>query len=137
TRGVDGPMPVTHFVGMAGVGPDAPTLPKEDPRAGIFGYDRQIKVEDIKDGVSNTIYMIQTDPVTAGPWIAGGGATVRGTSTSGADIGVPGGFVSPNYNGKEGVWILMADGSTRFLTKSVSPEVFKDLCTINGGNKNY
>ena len=66
-RGVDTPLAVTHFVGMAGVGPDAATLPKSDPRAGIMGYDRQTSPEDVKDGLSNTIFMIEADKSLLGP----------------------------------------------------------------------
>jgi hypothetical protein len=134
-RGVNHQLAVTHFVGMAGVGPDAPYYPQSDPRAGIFGYDRETSVADIKDGLSNTIYMIQTDATVAGPWIAGGGATVRGTSERGDDVGKRGGFLAPSYGGKQGTWIIMADGSVRYLTKDVSPEVFKALCTMAGGDQ--
>lgn len=133
-RGVDSPLAVTHFVGMAGVGPDAAYYGKKDPRAGIFGYDRQTSLDDVKDGLANTIYMIEADKALLGPWLQGGGATVRGTSMAGNDIGRRGGFSSPNYSGKQGVWVLMADGSTRFLSKDISPEVFKALCTMAGSD---
>jgi flagellar basal body-associated protein FliL len=133
-RGIDSPLAATHFVGMAGVGPDAAYYGKNDPRAGIFGYDRQTSLDDVKDGLSNTIYMIEADKALLGPWLEGGGSTVRGTSAAGNDIGRRGGFSSPNYGGKPGVWVIMADGSTRFLTKDISPEVFKALCTMAGGD---
>lgn len=133
-RGVDSPLAVTHFVGMAGVGPDAAYYDKKDPRAGMFGYDRQTSVEDVKDGLSNTIYMIEADKALLGPWLQGGGATVRGTSVAGNDIGRRGGFSSPNFGGKQGVWVMMGDGSTRFLSKDISPEVFKALCTMAGSD---
>jgi hypothetical protein len=133
-RGVEQPLAVTDFVGMAGVGPDAPYYDISDRRAGVFGYYRQTRLEDIKDGAENTIYMIQSDSAVTGPWIAGGGSTVRGTSESGSDVGKPGGFSSPNYKGKPGVWVLMTDGSARFLTSEISPSVFKALCTINGSD---
>jgi hypothetical protein len=132
-RGVDRDLAVTHFVGMAGVGPDAPYYPKTDPRAGIFGYDRQTALSDIKDGASNTIYAIQTDPGVAGPWLAGGGSTIRGTS-GGDDVGQRGGFLSPKYNGKDGAFALMADASIRYLTKGIDRKVFEALCTMNGGD---
>ena len=35
--------PVTHYVGVAGVGEDAAQLPANDPRAGVFGYGRQTR----------------------------------------------------------------------------------------------
>lgn len=133
-HGIDQPLAATHFVGMAGVGPDAAYLPKSDPRAGIFGYDRQTAPDDVKDGLSNTIFMIEADKALLGPWLAGGGSTVRGTSMAGNDVGRRGGFSSPSYSGKNGVWVMMADGSTRFLSKDVSPEVFKALCTMNGSD---
>ncbi len=133
-RGVDWQQAVTHFVGMSGVGPDSPYYDINDPRAGIFGYNRRTRKENVKDGLSNTIVMIQTDPALVGPWIAGGGATIRGTSETGADVGEVGGFSSPPLGGKQGVYIIMADGSVRFLTKGVSPEVFKALSTMAGGD---
>lgn len=134
-RGIDHELAVSHFVGMAGVGPDAPYYDRKDPRAGIFGYDRQASRAEVTDGLSNTILLIQNDPALAGPWIAGGGATVRGTSLKGdRDVGQRGGFMSPNYNGKEGVWVMMADGSIRFLTKNIDPQAFKALCTMAGGD---
>jgi hypothetical protein len=134
SKGVDQSLAATHFVGMAGVGADAAYYPKTDPRAGIFGYNRQTSPDDVTDGLANTIFMIEVDKAMLGPWIAGGGATVRGTSSSGADIGKRGGFGSPNFGGKPGVWVLMADGSARFLTKDISPEVFKALCTMAGSD---
>ncbi|MCS6976278.1 MAG: DUF1559 domain-containing protein [Gemmatales bacterium] len=134
-RGIDHPMAVTHFVGMAGVGPDAPFYDKKDPRAGIFGYDRQASKSDITDGASYTILLIQNDPAVCGPWIAGGGSTVRGTSLTGdRDVGHRGGFISTDHNGKPGVWVMMADGSIRFLSKSVDPQAFKAMCTMAGGD---
>src|SRR5690606_11793668 len=46
---------VTHYVGMAGIGKDAPTLPVTDKKAGVFGYNRTTRFRDIRDGLSNTI----------------------------------------------------------------------------------
>jgi prepilin-type processing-associated H-X9-DG protein len=37
---------VTSYLGIAGVGPGAAALPKDDPRAGFFGYDRVINRDD-------------------------------------------------------------------------------------------
>jgi hypothetical protein len=37
----------TSYVGIAGLGRDAATLPKTDPRAGYFGYDRQTFLGDV------------------------------------------------------------------------------------------
>src|SRR5262245_52155485 len=51
---------ITSYVGVAGAGGDAPTLSVEDARAGIFGYAREVKLGDIKDGTSNTLLLIET-----------------------------------------------------------------------------
>ena len=36
----------THYLGVAGLGEDAPLLPLTDPRAGFFGYDRKVSTLD-------------------------------------------------------------------------------------------
>jgi hypothetical protein len=35
-----------HYAGAAGVGLDSPSLPIGHPKSGVFGYDRQTRVED-------------------------------------------------------------------------------------------
>jgi uncharacterized protein DUF1559 len=134
-RGINQLLAVTHFVGMAGVGPDAAFYAKGDPRSGMFSYDRPTTFAEVTDGLSNTIYMIQSDPAVAGPWIAGGGSTVRGTSEEGNDVGRKGGFLSPSHNGKPGAWAVMGDGSIRFISKDIDPTVFKALCTKAGAEQ--
>jgi hypothetical protein len=127
---------LTHFVGMTGVGGDSAYFPKSDPRAGIFGDPLArppTVLADIKDGASNTIFMIANDPGLYGPWMQGGGGTMRGTSVGGDDVGYPLGFRSPNVDSKEGALTLMADGSVRYLHKGISPSVFKALATMAGG----
>jgi hypothetical protein len=122
---------LTHFVGMAGVGPEAPRLPKDHPKAGIFGYDRKTARADIRDGTSNTILMIQARDVF-GPWLGGGGSTVR-PAQSPPYIDVIGGFGSPGQ--RPGAWTMFADGSVRFLSKDIDNSVFEALCTMNGGEQ--
>jgi hypothetical protein len=119
---------LTHYVGMGGVGAEAPRLPKEHPKAGIFGYDRKTALEDVRDGTSNTIMMIQVRDVF-GPWIEGGGATVRAAQSQ-PYIGSTSGFGSP---GDQGVMAIFADGSVRFIKKDIDPKIFEALCTMNGG----
>ena len=57
--GVPEPLAPTHFVGVAGLGFDAADYSPNDPNAakklGIFGYDRVTKIEEVKDGLENTI----------------------------------------------------------------------------------
>lgn len=124
----------THFVGIAGVGPDAPEYAADDPtvatKIGPLGYDRPTTVADIKDGTSHTILMLQVPPTYKRPWIAGGGATLMGvpeTNSIRPFVGV---------HGKErGTYAIMADGSVRFISEKISDAAFQAMCTINGGEK--
>ena len=62
-----------HYIGIAGVGRDSPSLPEKHARAGVFGYDRKTRMADITDGAANTMMMAET-ALAIGPWIAGGPA---------------------------------------------------------------
>ena len=122
--------PVTHYVGVAGLGPDAAELPFEDVRVGVFGYRRSICMEDITDGTSQTLAIL---PVTedAGPWAAGGPSTIRGL-TEGPYVNGPDGFGSGQSGG---MVVGMADGSARFLSSQADPEVVEAMSTIHGGEQ--
>jgi hypothetical protein len=131
----------THFVGIAGVGLDAAEYRDGDAATaklrGVFGYDRQTKKDDIKDGLEQTIAVIQVPPVPKSPWIAGGGSTVRGVAD---DLDCVRPFVCAKYKNKDGkeedgTFAIMADGKVRFIPASIDPKIFQALCTIAGGEK--
>ena len=69
--------PVTHYVGVAGVGEDAAQLPPNDAQAGMFGNGRQTQQKDLVRGGANTIAVLGVQPDHCGPWAQGGPATVR------------------------------------------------------------
>ena len=126
----------THFVGIAGIGLDAADYERGDPatiaKRGVFGYDGSASLDEVKKGrgLSQTILMMQVphDGVTGvSPWIAGGGATVRGVPEK--DSIAP--FILPNQE-RPGAIAVMADGSIRFIGKDIPDDVFKALCTIQG-----
>lgn len=121
--------PVTHYVGVAGLGPDAGQLEASDPRAGVFGFRSRPKPADIPDGASNTMAVAGVGG-DLGPWAAGGTATVRGLAKR-PYINGPDGFSSGQPGG---LFVGMADGSVRFLSKDIDPAVLERLATINGGN---
>jgi hypothetical protein len=50
----------TNYVGIAGLGLDAPLVPKTHLRAGVFGYDRQTALADIKDGTATTMIVAES-----------------------------------------------------------------------------
>lgn len=103
--------------------------------SGAFGdTSRTVARDDITDGVSNTIAIVEasglriiwTEPrdfdVTKGPI----GIDIRGES----------GLESPGMLSSylsHGAHALMADGSVKFIKKSVDPELLKKLTTIDGG----
>ncbi len=132
--------PLTHYVGVAGVGLDAATLPLGHPRAGVFGYDRRTALKDgFPDGISNTLLIIETanEP---GHWAYGGTATVRAFESDAAPYIGPdrpfGGF----HNGGMVLFgqrthtcvAAMADTSVRSFTNATAPEVLEALATVAG-----
>lgn len=123
----------THFVGMSGVEDArnivAASLPRSDPRAGIFGYDQIARTEEITDGTANTIMMISAGNII-GPWASGGGATIRAARAPYFDTITGFGTAS---NPGAGALVAMADGSVKRISKDIDPAVFRALCTIHGG----
>jgi len=127
----------THVVGIAGVGINAATYDEDDPAAqgkmGVFGYNRAASLAQIakaRNGLSNTAVMIQVpqnNPAGMTPWLAGGGSTLRGIPETKSIEPYVG-----NYGGKQGAYVVMADGSVRFVSKDISDDVFKAMCTVNG-----
>ncbi len=108
------------YVGMAGVGVDAPTLPEKHPRAGVFGYDRRTRIEDITDGTAHTVTVIETARDNR-PWTAGGPARVRVNETAAAPyLGRGRQFGGYHPNGANAAF---ADGSVRFLRDTIDPRV--------------
>jgi hypothetical protein len=126
-------MALTHFVGMSGVEDRrtvvAASLPRSDPRAGIFGYDDVARPSDITDGTSNTVMVLGSGEL-ASPWMLGGGGTVRGARQPYFDS--LSGFGSRGRK-SAGTLAVMADGSVRFISADIDPAAFRALCTIRGG----
>jgi hypothetical protein len=136
---------LAHYVGIAGVGLDAPTLPSSDPLAGVFGYGTQGLTRDqirLKDGLSNTMMIAETAHEN-GPWMAGGYPTIRGLVPDGLPyLGRDGQFSALHY-GSSGFFcnprivtnVLFADGSMRSLAAGIDPKVFEALATWAGGER--
>ncbi|MBN1910765.1 MAG: DUF1559 domain-containing protein [Pirellulales bacterium] len=122
--------PVTHYVGVAGVGPDAATLSTSNPRAGVFGYGRTFGPREIRDGTSNTIAVLGVQG-HLGPWAAGGNPTVRAL-TQRPYVNGPDGFGSGQPGG---MLAGMADGSVRFISEKVDPSVLESLATASGSEQ--
>jgi prepilin-type processing-associated H-X9-DG protein len=126
----DNPAPL-HYPGMAGVGPDAPTLPPDSPRAGVFRYDAPTPVAALRDGVSHCLLLLETGS-NPGRWIAGGPASVRSLDPATRPYLGPGRPFGGGHPG--GANAAFADGSVRFFTDQTSPEVLEVLAAIADGN---
>ncbi len=122
--------PVTHYVGVAGVGPDAGFLEPGHFRAGLFGFNRTTRLDEIPDGASNTLAILGVSEHLGG-WGSGGNATVRGL-TKPPYVNGPDGFGSGQPGG---MLVGMADGSVRFVSKEIDPIVLEQLATIGGGER--
>lgn len=113
----------THYIGIAGLGSDAPGLPTGAPRAGFLGYDR----EGIKGHTGSLLVVLETGKAS-GAWTAGGPSTVRGLAPD-----------SPPYLGGQFGGLhrrvcnaLFADGSVRFLGGQTENRVLEAIATIDG-----
>ncbi len=125
--GVGPDVAATSYVGIAGIGLDATLHDINDPKRGIFAYDRPTRLSEIEN-LARTILLIQVPPSSHVPWMSGGGTTVRGMAEKNSIEA----FLPPKGKGKRGTHIIMADGSVRYVTESISDDVLKTLAVIKG-----
>jgi prepilin-type N-terminal cleavage/methylation domain-containing protein len=132
----------TNYVGVAGVDPDAATLPLKDKRAGAFGFDRVVHLkDDIADGTSNTLLFLETHQ-NLGSW-ASATATLRGIDPDdeapvgkGRAFGVDHAVGEWSWRARLGECnAARADGSARTLKATISAEVLSALATVAGGEE--
>jgi hypothetical protein len=125
---------VTNYIGIAGVGTNAAYLPQGDRQAGVFGYDRQIGIRDVKD--PRTLMLIETG-VANGPWAAGGFATTRGLDPAQPYLGADGQFdtghpVPAQFSRQHVTHAVFVDGSCRALSEMMDATIFEALATVVG-----
>jgi prepilin-type processing-associated H-X9-DG protein len=129
TTPVSTPVP-SSYVGCAGVGPDAASLPSEDAQAGFFGYDRKLTFADVQRRTSTLLVALETAR-TEGTWTAAGRPTVRGLDPDGPPYVGNGGQFGGLHSG--GANAVFADASVRFVPRNTDPEVLKAMATLQGG----
>jgi hypothetical protein len=133
--GMGPPLGATHFAGMSGIEDGrnviAAEFSRSDPRAGIFGYDKVARFNEITDGLGQTIMVIGTGEIVSG-WVSGGGATIRGARQPYFDKNS--GFGSRGLK-TPGAYVMFADGSARVISANIDPAVFRAMCTIHGSEK--
>jgi hypothetical protein len=130
--GMGPPLGATHFAGMSGIEDGrnviAAEFSRSDPRAGIFGYDKVARFNEITDGLGQTIMVIGTGEIVSA-WVSGGGATIRGARQPYFDKNS--GFGSRGLK-TPGAYVMFADGSARVISANIDPAVFRAMCTIHG-----
>jgi hypothetical protein len=114
---------LTNYVGIAGINPGAEYLSRDDPRAGMFGYDRGVREKEVTAGTSNTMMVVETEE--KGLWLAGGHPTVRGLDPDEKDYIGPGRPFGGLHRGIANV--LCVDGSVEPRSENVAPELFRWL----------
>lgn len=123
--------PRTHYVGVAGVGPDAAALPREAARAGVFGHGRGVAPKEMTGGISYTMVALETAEDN-GPWIAGGRPTVRGL-----EPGV-GAYLGPGrpFGGmhRDITNVLYGDGSVRPVRDDTPGELLRRQAVLRSDN---
>jgi hypothetical protein len=128
----DGTAPF-HYPGLAGVGANVALKPPDAPGAGMFRYHQPTLVSDVKDGLSNTLMLMETLR-RPGPWIAGGMPTIRPLDPADRPKylgpGRPFGGAHPG-----GANAANADGSARFINENVNPRVLELLVGIADGGQ--
>ncbi|MFO0968262.1 MAG: DUF1559 domain-containing protein [Gemmataceae bacterium] len=117
----------THYVGVAGWGDDAAELPLSDPNAGLFGYERIVRMDNLKHGAETTLMVAEA--LDGGPWTAGGRATVRGFHPD-RDCFGPGAPFSSNH--PAGVNVLFADASVRIFRLDIEPLLVRRHAVLSG-----
>ncbi|MGD9855403.1 MAG: H-X9-DG-CTERM domain-containing protein [Planctomycetaceae bacterium] len=124
----DNRYPASHFVGITGFGGDSDSLPEDHPRAGIFGSERATAPRDVPDGLANTMLIAGVDR-HLGSWAAAGPSSLRGF-TAEPFVNGPDGFGTGQA---DGMFVLMADGSVRFLSGQIDPAVIRRMAAKSDG----
>ena len=119
---------VTHYIAMAGIGPDSPNQPKGTPGNGFMGYDRLTWPALIEDGTANTIALMETR-ADLGPWARGGNSNLRGFDPANLPLN---GKLRPFGGHPDIMKAAFADGSVRSINAKIKPEKLAALITING-----
>lgn len=122
-------MSITTYVAMAGIGLDAASRPAGALGNGFMGYDRKTTPSMIRDGLANTIALMETETIL-GPWAQGGIATVRGFDPM--DLPITGNG-RPFHQHFQSIRVAFADGSWRRLNSYINPDNLASLITIDGG----
>jgi hypothetical protein len=122
------------YVGITGVGKDAAWFASDDPKAGVFGYTRVVRTNDLKAGSANVILVMET-ATDNGHWAIGGHTTARGLDPNGASYFGGQGQFNSHHGGFLYAFTTqaaMADASVRTFTDDTADHVLESLATLAG-----
>ena len=119
---------LASYIGIAGLGSDAPRLPLASAKAGMWGYDRRTRLKDVGHELAETMLLAETS-LDNGPWTAGGPPSVRGILPAGPRLVGDGGQLGGLHPG--GFNALFVNGSARFLNQSIDAAVLTGMMTIH------
>jgi prepilin-type N-terminal cleavage/methylation domain-containing protein/prepilin-type processing-associated H-X9-DG protein len=135
-----GEFPMSSYAGVS----NDMEVPIDANNNGIFFLNSQMKLTDIGDGVSNTLFLGEkTSPFIDLGWVSGTRATLRNGILSDPavfknetepnnELGSlsVGGFSSYHTGGSN---FIFGDGSVRFLSRQIEPEIMQKLCNRKDG----
>jgi prepilin-type processing-associated H-X9-DG protein len=113
---------LSSYVGLAGLDPGALDLPRASPRAGVFGYDRGVTLEEMSSTLS-TLAVVETARDN-GPWLQSGRPTARGVDPDSEKYVGPGRAFGGLHPG--GMNALYADGHVGQVSELIDPKVFRE-----------
>ncbi|WP_442510948.1 DUF1559 domain-containing protein [Novipirellula sp. SH528] len=88
----------------------------------LFPEQGERKFQEVLDGLSNTIMVVETNRSIAVPW----------TKPADVEIDINNPLPQLGNTHQGGFHVLLADGSVRFVTKEIAVETLKALFTYNG-----
>ncbi|HEV3144352.1 MAG TPA: DUF1559 domain-containing protein [Gemmataceae bacterium] len=118
----------SHYVGIAGLGPDAVSLPLSDPRAGAFGYQREWIIGKSNHQSTRTLVLVADTTRVAEAWTSGGWPTVRGLEDDGPPLIGPGGQFGGVH--KAGAMVAFADASVGLWRPTEDAKTIKAMATL-------
>ena len=95
--------------------------------ATVFPGTEAVKLQDVTDGTSNTIFVVDASDAAAVTW----------TKPDDWDISVELKLQSLFGHHPKGTNVGFADGSVHFLKETITPKVFQDMTTRNGNEIIY
>ena len=120
-------MPYTYQCPSSGHGGRNTSYVVVQGKESIFNADKPCKIDSITDGAANTILVVEA-PHADIPW-----TPPRDLDFAELTMSINTGTNSPHSDHPNGLNVLLADGSVRFIRGTISPQDLRALLTKDGG----